>query len=135
MKTASWFNAGSMAGRVGISLGVPRRGVIGGYRLFRQLAPTREMLQWPRQAYEGRFFAMLGEMSPRKVWDQLHEMTGGNEPVLMCFENPPFTEANWCHRRMVAQWFEATLGERVPELNYEGPDLRLYVSPRVGRDL
>jgi hypothetical protein len=88
-----------------------------------------------RPVYEREYFTQLGELSPRRVWDDLVRLAGGAEPVILCFEKPPFNEGNWCHRRMVAQWFEATLGEKVPELNFDGADLALSVSPRVGRDI
>jgi hypothetical protein len=52
------------------------------------------------------------------------------EPVLLCYEVPPFTapqpiaqaglttigRQNWCHRRLVAVWFQETLGIEVAEL-------------------
>jgi hypothetical protein len=43
------------------------------------------------------------------------------EPVMLCFEKPPFTVTNWCHRRMAAAWLERELGIEVNEL---GPERR-----------
>jgi hypothetical protein len=55
------------------------------------------------------------------VWGELHRLAvhrlaGGAEPVLLCWERPPFTADNWCHRRMVAAWFGVgvALEEHVP---------------------
>ena len=121
MKTASHFTYKG-PGRVVISLGNPR-GVPGGYKMFKALAPDRDMLKLGYHDYRRRFMAKLDELDAKATWDKLHELAGeGNEPILQCFESPPFTSASWCHRRMVSEWFERELGEKVPELNYDGPD-------------
>jgi hypothetical protein len=114
MKTASWMTYRG-EGRVGISLGSPR-GQPAGYRLFRPLAPTRAMLHMPRAEYEPLYAEILAALDPRATWDRLHELAGGAEPVLLCFEKPPFTATNWCHRRLAAAWLERELGVQVPEL-------------------
>lgn len=114
MKTASWYTWKG-AGRIGISVGTPR-GQAAGYRLYRPLNPRREWLDLSKPEYEKLYFELLGHLNPQQVWDDLHRMThNGAEPVLLCFEKPPFTEGNWCHRRMVADWFSTTLGQNVPE--------------------
>ena len=113
MKTASWFTWRG-EGRIGISVGTPR-GQPAGYRLYRPLNPTREMLHMSRAQYEAIYFGMLARLDPQKVWDDLHRMAGDAEPVLLCFERPPLHDGNWCHRRMVARWFDLTLGQDVPE--------------------
>lgn len=119
MKTASWYTWRG-EGRVGISVGTPR-GMPAGYKLYRPLNPTRDMLHMARPEYEKIYFGMLGQLDPQKVWDDLHVMAKGAEPVLLCFERPPFTEGNWCHRRMVADWFDRTLGHQVPEYGDQPP--------------
>jgi hypothetical protein len=113
MKTASWFTWRG-PGRIGISVGTPR-GVVGGYRLFRPLNPTRPMLTMERSEYEARYAAILADLDARTTWDQLHALAGDAEPVLLCFERPPFSPTNSCHRRLVADWFKFELGEGVPE--------------------
>lgn len=121
MKTAS--HAGySGPGRIVISRGAPRSPV-GGYRMYRSLAPTREMMSMDYYQYRTLFFRdILGPLSPSKVWDDLHALANGSEPILQCFERPPFNARNWCHRRMVAEWFADALGQQVPEMGYSGPD-------------
>lgn len=118
MKTASHFTFFG-PGRVVISRGSPR-GVAGGYKMFKKLAPTRELLQadLPYAQYRERFFAeTLNPLDPKATWDELHALHGeGVEPVLQCFERPPLDERNFCHRRMVADWFERHLGVVVPEI-------------------
>jgi hypothetical protein len=122
MKTASHFTYFG-PGRVVISLGNPR-GVVGGYKMFKALAPKREWMKAPKDVYRELFKTeVLGELDPQETWDKLHRLHGdGSEPVLQCFERPPFSDLNWCHRRMVAKWFEETLGHPVPEIGYTGPD-------------
>lgn len=120
MKTASWLlYTGS--GRVGISLGSPR-GAPAGYRFYRALAPTRDMLQMSDEEYAPRYQAILANLDPQKVWEDLHALAGLEEdgrqvePVLMCFER----DASGCHRRLVAAWFGTALGAKVAELETGG---------------
>lgn len=114
MKTASHFTY-SGPGRISISRGQPR-GAPAGYRVFKTLAPEGAILKLPRPQYTVFFMAQLAKLDPQATWDTLHELAGGAEPVLQCFEKPPFTATNWCHRRMVAEWFAETLGHQVDEI-------------------
>ena len=118
MKTASYFTYFG-PGRIGISVGSPRN-CPAGYRMYRALAPRRDMLQLERKVYRKIFFDdILARLDPEKVVADLTALAGSHEPVLLCFEKPPFTAQNFCHRRMVANWFRETLGLDVPE--YRGP--------------
>jgi hypothetical protein len=45
-------------------------------------------------------------LDPRELYEAL-----GEEAVLLCWEKP----GEGCHRRLVAEWFEASLGVVVPE--------------------
>lgn len=115
MKTASHFTYFG-PGRIAISLGAPR-GAPAGYRIYRTLAPTRDMLKLGYEAYRPRFFEILAKLDPQREWDHLHTLAAGAEPVLQCFEKPPLdTCRNYCHRRMVAEWFEQHMGVQVPEI-------------------
>jgi hypothetical protein len=115
MKTASWFTYKGL-GRIGISQGTPRFAPAG-YRKFITLAPDRAWMHEPLDVYEPLYRAKLAALDPRKTWDELHKLAGDAEPVLLCFEKPPFIGANFCHRRMVASWFTDTLGHHVPEFD------------------
>ena len=116
MKTASYYSFKG-PGRIGITVGTPRG--ISGLVFFRALAPHRNMLKGltPEQYIE-RFDDILRQLDPRETWDRLHELVAPLEPVLLCYERPPFTRENWCHRRAVADWFKATLGEVVEEIGH-----------------
>ncbi len=118
MKTASYFTYFG-PGRVGISRGNPRG--LSGYRIYRALAPWRYMLDLSEAEYRDIYFdEILAHLDPAKVVADLEALAGDHEPVLLCFERPPFTPTNWCHRRMVAEWLADKLGLEVPELERGG---------------
>ena len=114
MKTASFFTY-TGPGRISIARYAPR-GTPAGYRQYRALAPDADMLNMSQPLYLPRYAAILNALDPQQVWDDLHRLAGDQEPVLLCWERPPFTPTNWCHRRLVADWFQARLGIAVPEL-------------------
>ena len=119
MKTSSYFIYFG-PGRIGISLGTPRR-IPAGYRLYRTLAPWRDMLKLSEAEYREIYFNdILAQLDPQKVVADLEALAGEHETVLLCYERPPFTPVNWCHRRMVAEWLADKLGLDVPELERSG---------------
>lgn len=74
------------------------------------------------EQYEAEFIRqVLAPLDPQEVYDAIiAEYT--NEVVLLCFEkleNP----GDFCHRRMVAKWFETNLKVEVPEWEKK-PDFR-----------
>ncbi len=114
MKTSSWF-LWSGLGRIGISRGTPR-GMRPGYRLHRPLNPTRELFEqgaYSEQAYRD---TVLAPLDPCETCDALHALAHPDEPILLCYEHPPFRDGHNCHRRFVARWFEECLGVDVPEI-------------------
>lgn len=116
MKTAC-FHTYTGPGRISIARYVPRH-TPAGFRVFSALAPGHWFNSVSRAEYE-RLFAkeILAKLDPLRTWNILHQLAGdGNEPILLCYEKPPLTAANWCHRRIVAQWFTDGLGEVVDEL-------------------
>lgn len=115
MKTASFFTY-TGAGRISIARWAPPKHPPG-YRIYRPLAPLRKMMPLPIAAFDPLYRkAMLGVLDARKVWDDLHRLAAPHEPVLLCWEHPPFTRGtHWCHRRHVAKWLEETLGVEVAE--------------------
>lgn len=127
MKTGSWQTIGAAPGRVGISLGSPR-GQPAGYKLYRPLAPTRDMLSMGLAQYEPLYLEQLSRLDPKQVWDDIHilamKAAGADvEPVILCFETAPFTKTNFCHRRLAARWLEDALGHKIPELGFEDRDV------------
>ncbi len=79
------------------------------------------MLDLSEAEYRDIYFdEILAHLDPAKVVADLEALAGDHEPVLLCFERPPFTPTNWCHRRMVAEWLADKLGLEVPELERGG---------------
>ena len=113
MLTGSW-SLYKGPGRIQISVGRARFAPPG-YRQYPALYPDRATLHMPIAQYGPIYRAKLAALDPNRTWDELHELDAGAEPVLMCFEKPPFSPVNFCHRRMVADWFMDTLGREVEE--------------------
>ena len=116
MKTSS-FATYTGPGRISIARWAPRD-TPAGFRVFAPLATPRwamSIMDKPKfcRAYFG---AVLSKLDPAETWAKLHDLAGGAEPVMLCWEKPPFTAENFCHRRMVAAWFRQELGEAVEEL-------------------
>jgi hypothetical protein len=115
MRTASFFTY-TGPGRISIARFAPR-GTPAGFRVFKALAPGKWFNSVPKDRYLELYAAeILRPLSPETVARTLHELAGGAEPVLLCWEKPPFTESNWCHRRIVADWLQDTLGLEDPRL-------------------
>jgi hypothetical protein len=118
MQTSNFWNY-TGSGRIIISRGFPRN--LGeGYRLYRALNPgtwfNSEEYKCCEAKFRERYFReILKPLNPQKVYDHLHELAKGHEPVLLCWEKDPSQPDEWCHRRMVAEWFEEHLGVKVPE--------------------
>ena len=116
MQTSSFFlYAGP--GRVSIARFAPRN-TPAGFRIYKPLAPGPWFNTASYADYLNLYTAQLDLLDPQSVWDQLHVLAGGADPVLLCYEKPPFTSHNFCHRRMVADWFQLTLGKSVTELGH-----------------
>ncbi len=117
MKTSNYFTY-SGAGRISVSRSVPRN-TPAGYRLFKALAPGTWLYErkykFDQQAYRERYFReVLSPLNAQEIYDTLCALTAPHEPVLLCWED--LTQPDqWCHRRMIAQWFEQELGVSVPE--------------------
>ena len=77
-------------------------------RLYPLLSPSRVMLNEDEATYREAYQKILDRLAPRKVYQEL-----GEDAVLLCWEKP----GEFCHRRLVAEWFERELGVEV--LEYE----------------
>jgi len=124
MKTGS-FRTYSGPGRVSIARYA--RGTTAGFRLYPKLAPGTWFKTATKEEYTRLFFAQLEALDAKTVVRELEALGGGAEPILMCWEVPPFTESNWCHRRMVAEWLADKLGLDVPELEPKALAPRLAI--------
>jgi hypothetical protein len=114
MKTAS-FRTYTGPGRISIARYAPRN-TPAGFRIFKALAPGPWFNSVTGEEYVRRYTVeVLGRLDPQETWDKLRRLAAPHEPVLLCWEVPPFTADNWCHRRMVAEWFRDSLGHEVAE--------------------
>jgi hypothetical protein len=85
----------------------PPRNWVG--RHYFSLAPEPWMLKIKDLAVYDQVFKdqILAKLDPKRVYEEL-----GEDAVLLCYEIP----GEYCHRRVVAEWLENSLGIQVPEL-------------------
>jgi hypothetical protein len=83
--------------------------------------PADGVLKDIRRATRRQFSA---EEKIRVVLEGLRGEESIAEPVLLGCERPPFSMTNFCHRRLVAEWFEREVGVEVPEVGQEPQPLR-----------
>lgn len=128
--------AASTAAMVGITLGQPRFKLP--YNLFErltELAPSREIFRInDRETFEP---AMRARLDRHYGIDHItgllaavtkraeRELGDGTPLVLLCFEDIRLP-GQWCHRQIVAAWWEEKTGQRVEEY----PDLSEPKQPR-----
>ncbi len=124
MKTSS-FNQYSGVGRISIACYAPSWAKRG-FKIYPKLNPKREWLKIYDKALYTKLYTeeILSKLDAQTVWDELHVLAHPYEPILLCWERPPFNDRNFCHRRIIAEWFEKELGKKVPE--YER-----YVQPSL----
>ena len=127
----SCFHLYKGPGRINTARRAPRGD--SGYRNYAKLAPGPWFMSVSPREYIDRYFKeVLGALDPKATWDELHKLVAPHEPVLLCWERPPFSVrerwweeasaeddplnfSNWCHRRIVASWFEKELRVTVDE--------------------
>ena len=115
MKT-SCFSLYRGAGRISIAVGRPRNIGRADYEVYPALAPEWSWLGLSHEEYLPLYRERLAGLDAQQVWDELHALVPGEEPVLLCFEEPPLTAEHWCHRQLVTQWFREELGQEVTEV-------------------
>ena len=126
MKTGSFFTYDGPGG-ISIARWAPKG--FSGLPVYRPLNPEADMLRLKSEdLYRYRYAAILARLDPAETWKRLHELAGGAEPVLLCWERPPFSARNFCHRRLVATWLKERLQVTVPEIDTDlrPPQLTLF---------
>ena len=97
MKTSS-FRTYTGPGRISIARWAPRNHPAG-FRVFRRLAPG----DWAKiptgdgrtrwidtESFLAGYDSQLAALDPQQIWDELHALAAPHEPVLLCWEVPPF---------------------------------------------
>jgi len=132
VKTSSFLYQGP--GRISIARFAPR-GTPAGYKVYKPLAPGPWFNSVGYDEYRELYFAQLSKLDAQNVWDTLHKLADGHEPVTLCYERPPFTQSNFCHRRMLAEWLKTELGFDVNEMVIMPAQNRISeLNPAVARN-
>lgn len=124
MKTSYFAKYKNQSGAICIAT-YPPRWLKGKIPEYQPLAPQFNF-RIPYDEYLEKYTTQLSKLDAQKVWDDLHFLANGAEPVLLCYEAPPFDKVNFCHRFMIAEWLEKELGVTIlewsPPLPYKYKD-------------
>lgn len=129
MKTSHFKKCTHGDGRVSIANYEPKGLDTNGLSYYKDLAPTRQMIggRLTEADYLQIFTeTILGPLDPQKVWNDLHELTGGAEPILLCWCRSLPTPTT-CHRQIVAAWLNNALGHEIVE--WQKPDKATKAPP------
>ncbi len=85
MKTSSFFSY-TGPGRISIARFAPRN-TPAGFRIYKPLAPGPWFNSVHEEMYRELYFAQLAELDAMQTWEALHDLAGGVEPVLLCYES------------------------------------------------
>ena len=61
--------------------------------------------------FEKEYLIQLNNLNAKTIFDQSNFLTGDYEPILMTHGN----KTSFCHRHIVAKWFENELGVKIDE--------------------
>jgi len=105
IQTSYFGRAASFPNAVAISQGIPKW--YNGAR-YKPLAPSWEIIHLKdHELYRKRYYEeVLSKLDPKQVAADLEGC------ILLCHEK----DSTFCHRRIVAEWLEAALGIKVPEM-------------------
>ena len=87
-----------------------------GLRLM-ELAPSHDILYQYKSIrntdlYTKRFYAeILNRLDSAEIYRQIETLSGKKDCVLLCYEE----KSEFCHRHLVAEWLNRTLGIEVQE--------------------
>lgn len=78
------------------------------------LAPKGYMLA--KDVTEQQYIQMytsqvLARLNPRAILQLIEQASGGRDCALLCYEKP----GDFCHRRLIAEWLQKTIGIQVDE--------------------
>lgn len=109
MNTSNFVKSGNNQNAISIARGTPNwyNG-----RTFIELAPEWWLIRRYHKDkdvtfYQKEYQKILDKLDPLKVYNEL-----GEDAILLCWE----PEEQFCHRHLVAYWFDKELGIEVKEL-------------------
>ena len=107
IQTSYFGRAANLPNAVAISQGIPKWYT--GAR-YKPLAPSWELINLKEpELYKKRYYEeVLSKLDPKQVASDLDGC------ILLCHEK----DRTFCHRRIVAEWLEAALGIKVPEMEH-----------------
>ena len=80
--------------------------------IYPQLAPPSNIIRMEEHFYRPIYEGILNGLDPFKTYKELEQVSDGKNIVLLCYER----EGEFCHRQIVAEWFNRTLKIEVKEL-------------------
>ena len=102
---------------------------------LKMLAPPFQLIEMFKSGYisEKDFTIdfkeqVLAPLNPKDVYSYIVDKFG-DDATLLCYEK----SGDFCHRRLVAQWFEKGLGFKVPELVIDGDLKKLYKDVKAAK--
>lgn len=84
---------------------------------FKSLAPNWKLSkmykskQLSDSEFEKEYLEHLNNLDAKTIFEQINFLTGNSEPILMTHGN----KSSFCHRHIVAQWFEENLEVEIEE--------------------
>jgi hypothetical protein len=130
--TASWWTQlPPDHAKIGVCRTVPR--AFAGNVNYRELAPPRALKGLEPRAFQAAYDAQLNKLDAQFVMARIEQLAKGNTPVLVCWENARDINAGrcWCHRHLVARWFEREVGIAVDEIGWPNLDrFRFLADPQ-----
>ena len=84
---------------------------------FSSLAPGKWFNSVSQEEYRKLYYAeILSQLDPNQTMLDLLTIAYPHDPVLLCWEKLT-TPGDWCHRQIVQEWFQETIGLVIPELH------------------
>ena len=84
---------------------------------FKSLAPNWKLMEMLKSKqisefnFEKEYMKQLNNLNANTIFEQINFLTTDHEPILMTHGN----KKSFCHRHIVAKWFEDELGIRIDE--------------------
>ena len=76
-----------------------------------EVAPVGAMLSMNEEEYKIAYREILRKVDVNKLLVKIQVLSKGKDAALLCYEKP----SDFCHRRLLAEWIEKSVGIKVPE--------------------